>query len=159
MRKSRLWLCSNLKMCLYFSQHSSSYALPTPSFFLTLPSPSQIWLQRFGSILIGYPLEGLNKSIFRLPPPSFVLLWSNSSYQPLLFSEIGSLSFWPQFSMASVYRGLNQVGSIPPGLSPPGLSSPGLNPPGLSPPVTLKNIFLPSPFLHCIQEEESKYKL
>ncbi len=33
--------------------------------------------------------------------------------------------------MASIHRGLNQMGSIPHGLSPP-----GLNPPGLNPPVT-----------------------
>ena len=39
--------------------------------------------------------------------------------------------------MASIHRGLNQVGSIPHGLSPPGLSPPGLNPPGLNPPGTI----------------------
>ena len=39
--------------------------------------------------------------------------------------------------VGSIHRGLNQVGSIPHGLSPPGLNPPGLNPPGLSPPVTV----------------------
>ncbi len=39
--------------------------------------------------------------------------------------------------MASIHRGLNQVGSIPHGLSSPGLSPPGLNPPGLNPPRTM----------------------
>ncbi len=41
-----------------------------------------------------------------------------------------------QSTLASVHRGLNQMGSIPHGLSPPGLSPPGLNPPGLNPPGT-----------------------
>ena len=44
--------------------------------------------------------------------------------------------FFVLFKVGSVYRGLNQVGSIPHGLSPPGLNPPGLNPPSLIPPVT-----------------------
>ncbi len=44
---------------------------------------------------------------------------------------------WAQSTMASIHRGLNQVGSIPHGLSSPGLSPPGLNPPGLNPPRTM----------------------
>ncbi len=45
-----------------------------------------------------------------------------------------------QSTLASVHRGLNQVGSIPHGLSPPGLSPPGLNPPGLNPPGTSRKL-------------------
>ncbi len=146
MRKFRLRLCSNLEMCLSFLQHSSSYGIPTPSFFAY---SAHTVLARFDSKdLAQDQLDTLWKAsekVFSpLLPPTFVHLWFNS-YQSLLFSEIGSLSFWPQFSMASVHRGLNQVGSIPHGLSPPGLSSPGLNSPGLSPPVTSHNRCLSYP--------------
>ncbi len=63
--------------------------------------------------------------------------FKNISPFPCIF---GWPQFWPHFSMASIHRGLNQVGSIPHGLSPPGLSPPGFKPPW---PQSAGHSFLP----------------
>ena len=62
--------------------------------------------------------------------PYLLIVIQKSTLVSMSISKVGSIN-----------RGLNQVGSIPHGLSPPGLNPPGLNPPGLSPPVTDGSIF------------------